>query len=143
MMRSTVGRVGGGAFVVLGFLALFAAVRTFRQITPLPERADVPGGFAVLFVTLLFLVGLGLLAVGTALLGSGADWVGRRARSVFRTAGYLVAGSLPAAVLSVFVAGELGIGVLVVTGAALLGALVVLLGLVIGVASVAYRSVAG
>ena len=142
-MRSTVRRVGGGALVVLGFLALFAAVRTFQQITPLPERADVPGGFAVLFVVLLFLGGLGLLALGTALLGSGADWVGRRARSVFRAAGYLVAGSLPVAVLSVFVTGQLGIGVLVVVGAALLGALVVLLGLAVGVASVAYRSVAG
>ena len=71
-MRSTVGRVGGGALVALGFLALFAAARTFQQITPLPDRADVPGGFAVLFGVLLFLAGLGLLAGGTALLGSGA-----------------------------------------------------------------------
>ncbi len=142
-MRSTVRRVGGGAFVALGFLALFAAVRTFRQITPLPERADIPGGFAVLFAVLLFLVGLGLLAVGTALLGSGADWVGRRARSVFRTAGYLVAGSLPVAVLSLFFTGQLAVGVLVVVAAALLGTLIVLLGLAVGVASVAYRSVAG
>jgi hypothetical protein len=79
-MRSTVGRVGGGAFVALWFLALFAAVRMFRQITPLPERADVPGGFAVLFVTLLFLVGLGLLAVGTALLVTPGRPAGARYR---------------------------------------------------------------
>jgi hypothetical protein len=143
MMRSTARWVGGGAFVALGFLALSAAVRTFRQITPLPERADVPGGFAVLFVVLLLLAGIGLLAAGTALLGSGADWVGRRARSAFRAAGYLVTGSLPVAVLSVFVTGQLGIGVLVVVGATLLCAVVVLLGLGVGVASVAYRSVAG
>jgi hypothetical protein len=142
-MRSTVGRVGGGALVALGFLAMFAATRTFQQLTPLPERTDVPGGFAVLFVVLLLLAGLGLLAGGTALLGSGADWVGGRARSVFRAAGYLVAGGLPVAVLSVFLTGELGIGVLVVVGAALLGTLVVLLGLAVGVASAAYRSVAG
>ena len=62
---------------------------------------------------------------------------------MFRAAGYLVAGSLPIAVLSVFLTGELGIGVLVVVGGALLGALVVLLGLAVGVTSVAYRSVAG
>jgi len=142
-MRSTVGRVGGGAFVALWFLALFAAVRTFRQITPLPERADVPGGFAVLFVTLLFLVGLGLLAVGTALLGSGADWVGPRARSLFRAAGHLVAGSLPVAVLSVLVTGRVEIVVLVLLVAVLLCAVAVALGLAVGVADAAYRAVAG
>jgi len=142
-MPSTVRRIGGGALVALGLVVLLAAVGSLQRLTPLPENADVPGGFALVFLVLLALAGLGLFAVGTAVLGSGADWVGRRARSVFRAAGYLVAGSLPVAVLSVPLTGRIEAGVLVVLGAILLGVLAVALGLAVGVATAAYRSAAG
>ena len=142
-MPSTVTRVGGGALVAVGLAVLLAAVGSLQQLTPLPENADVPHGFAFIFLLLLCLVGLGLLAAGTALLGSGADWVGRRARSVFCAAGYLVAGSLPVAVLAVPLTGRIEAGVLVVAAAVLLGALAVGLGLAVGVASAAYRVLAG
>jgi hypothetical protein len=142
-MPSIVSRIGGGALVALGLVVLLAAVESLRRLTPLPENADVPGGFALLFLALLALVGLGLFAVGTAVLGSGADWVGRRARSVFRAAGYLVAGSLPVAALSVPITGRIEVGVLVVLGAILLGVLAVVLGLEVGVVTAAYRSVSG
>jgi hypothetical protein len=140
-MAPSLRRTAGGAFVGFGIVATLAAVVSLHRLLPLPENADVPGGFAFIYL-LLFLVGLGVLAAGVALLGSGAGWVGGLARSVFRAAGYLVAGSLLVAVLSVPLTGQFETGVLVV-GAALLGALVVLLGLGVGVASVAYRSVAG
>jgi len=142
-MAPSLRRTAGGAFVGFGVVATLAAVVSLHRLLPLPENADVPGGFAFIFLLLLFLVGLGVLAAGVALLGSGAGWVGGLARSVFRAAGYLVAGSLLVAVLSVPLTGQFETGVLVVVGAALLGALVVLLGLGVGVASVAYRSVAG
>jgi len=141
-MAPSLRRTAGGAFVGFGVVATLAAVVSLHRLLPLPENADVPGGFAFIYL-LLFLVGLGVLAAGVALLGSGAGWVGGLARSVFRAAGYLVAGSLLVAVLSVPLTGQFETGVLVVVGAALLGALVVLLGLGVGVASVAYRSVAG
>ena len=91
-MVPTVRRVGGGVLAAFGIATLLVAVGSLQRLTPLPENADVPSGFAFLFVLLLFPVGLGLLAAGTALLGSGAEWVGGRARSVLRAAGYLVAG---------------------------------------------------
>jgi hypothetical protein len=142
-MAPTLRRAGGGLLATLGLLTSLAAVVALRQLLPLPGRTDVPGGFAFLFALLLFLVGLGLLAAGTALLGGGADWVGGRARSVFRAAGYLVAGCLPVAVVAVALTGRIEIGVLVVVGGGLLGVLAVALGLAVGLASVAYRAVAG
>jgi len=142
-MPSTVRRIGGGALVALGLVILLAAVGSLGRLTPLPENADIPSGFAFIFLVLLALAGLGLFAVGTAVLGSGADWIGRRARTVFRAAGYLVAGSLPVAVLSVPITGRIEAGVLVVLGAILLGVLAVALGLAVGVASAAYRSATG
>lgn len=142
-MPSTVRRTGGGALVALGLAVLLAAVGSLQRLTPLPENADIPSGFALIFLALLALAGLGLFAVGTAVLGSGVDWVGRRARSVFRAAGYLVVGSLPIAVLSVPFTGRIEAGVLVVLGAILLGVLAIALGLAVGVASAAYRSATG
>jgi hypothetical protein len=62
---------------------------------------------------------------------------------VLRAAGYLVAGSLPLAVLAVALSGQVELGVLVVVGGSLLGALTVALGLAVGLASATYRAVAG
>lgn len=140
---STVRRIGGGALAALGLLVLVAAVGSLQRLTPLPENADIPSGFAFVFLLLLSFAGLGLLAVGTAVLGGGADWVDRPARRTFRVAGYVVAGSLPLAVLAVPLTGRIEFGVLVVVTAVFVGALLVGLGLAVGVASAAHRTVAG
>lgn len=142
-MPSTVRRFGGGALVAAGLVVLLAALGSLRRLTPLPENADVPSGFAFIFLLLLCLVGLGLLAGGTALLGTDAAWVGDRARPTFRAAGYLVAGGIPLGLLATVLAGRIEFGVLVVVAAVLLGSLVVGLGLAVAAASAACRAVAG
>ena len=69
--------------------------------------------------------------------------MGRPGRWIFRSAGSLVAGGLALAPLVTLGTGRLGSGLAVAAGATFLGVLLVALALAVGVASAAYRSVAG